>query len=178
MQHLLYLERTEMPSIEIDSQLFDWLAQQARPFESASDVIRRELAEAPPITQRNGSRPRRKHIASDLILPIDEYYLPILQVVLSRGGSARRRDVMDAVGEALASKFTPDDCAETKSGHLRWRSRTAWARQHLVWAGLLSDEDDRGIWTLTENGKKAAQDGEVPAHPRLRRRKTFRRTQP
>ena len=41
-----------------------------------------------------------------------------------------------------------------KSGTPRFQNQVAWARQYLVWEGLLED-DTRGIWRLSEKGRNA-----------------------
>lgn len=48
----------------------------------------------------------------------------------------------------------PDSVLEEtmKSGTSRFVNQVAWARQYLVWEGLLED-NTRGIWTLTEKGR-------------------------
>jgi predicted CopG family antitoxin len=171
-----------MRTIDIDDELYDWLAEHAQPFESASDVIRREVgldkASSNRQARRNGKtrnggdgngEAKRTHIPSDLILRIEEYYIPLLRAVADRGGSARRLEVIADVGRALDGKLTPHDLEETTPGRIRWRGRVGWARQGLVVAGYLADDpDSRGIWKLTEKGRKAAETGKLLTEGRLR----------
>ena len=66
------------------------------------------------------------------------------------GGSARPRDVIDLVLEML--EIPDDERAEvTKSGSLRIDNQVHWARNYLVWAGLL-DGSKRGWWQLSASG--------------------------
>lgn len=44
-----------------------------------------------------------------------------------------------------------------KSGILRFDNQVAWARQYLVWEGLL-DDSKRGVWTLSQKGSSTFLD--------------------
>jgi restriction system protein len=77
---------------------------------------------------------------------------PILDCLRELGGSARPRQVCDWI----ANKYSiPDEQREAtlKSGAERFPNQVAWARQYLVWEGLL-DGSKRGEWTLTKAGAK------------------------
>jgi len=75
----------------------------------------------------------------------------ILDALREIGGSATPREVYDAVAR-LAN--VPDDkrFAKLTGGSDRFPNQVAWARQYLVWEGLLSSPK-RGIWMLTPSAK-------------------------
>jgi restriction system protein len=75
---------------------------------------------------------------------------PLLDCLRALGGSAKPREVSDWIAEKLQ---IPDEKREEtlKSGEERFHNQVAWARQYLVWEGLL-DGSRRGVWTLTEKG--------------------------
>ena len=78
---------------------------------------------------------------------------PLLECLREFGGSAKPREVSDCI----ASKLTiPDEQrrATLKSGAERFHNQVAWARQYLVWEGLL-DASRRGEWALTAAGANA-----------------------
>jgi restriction system protein len=56
----------------------------------------------------------------------------------------------------------PSDVTEatSKTGVNKFYNQVAWARQYLVWEGLLDDRR-RGVWTLTSDGWKAKIDDEA-----------------
>jgi Restriction endonuclease len=59
------------------------------------------------------------------------------------------------VSERIAQNLALEDdfLDETlKSGGNRFHNQVAWARQYLIWEGLL-DSTERGTWKLTEKGK-------------------------
>ena len=77
---------------------------------------------------------------------------PILDALRYLGGSGKPREVSELVAERLA---VPDKKQEEtlKSGQSRFHNQVAWARQYLVWEGLL-DSSTRGVWTITEKGNE------------------------
>ncbi len=78
------------------------------------------------------------------------FFWPVLIALRELGGSARPREVVDLALDIV--EVGDDERAErTKSGTLRVENQIHWARNYLVWAGLL-DGSVRGAWTLTPAG--------------------------
>ncbi|WP_376690246.1 restriction endonuclease [Wenzhouxiangella sp. EGI_FJ10409] len=75
---------------------------------------------------------------------------PILDALRELGGSGKPREVSEWISEKHQIQGTPLE--ETlKSGQSRFYNQVHWARQYLVWEGLL-DASTRGVWTLTDRG--------------------------
>lgn len=76
----------------------------------------------------------------------------VLDALREFGGSATPREVYECVGRIAK---VPDEkrFAKLGSGSLRFPNQVAWARQYLVWEGLLSSPK-HGIWMLTDVGRK------------------------
>lgn len=76
---------------------------------------------------------------------------PLLDALRDLGGSGRPKEATDKVARNLRIE---DSILEEimKSGTPRFANQVAWARQYLVWEGLL-EENTRGIWTLTDKGR-------------------------
>lgn len=76
---------------------------------------------------------------------------PLLNALRDLGGSGRPKEATEKVAKNLN---IPDKVLEEimKSGTPRFANQVAWARQYLVWEGLLED-NTRGIWTLTDKGR-------------------------
>lgn len=75
------------------------------------------------------------------------FFWPVLAALRELGGSAQPREVVDLVIDKLV--IDDDERAErTKGGTLRVDNQVHWARNYLVWAGLL-DGSTRGRWALT-----------------------------
>lgn len=86
---------------------------------------------------------------------------PLLDVLRELGGSASPREASDAIAEKLRLSDEVRN-ATTKSGQERFHNQVQWARQYLVWEGLL-DASRRGVWALTPVGR-ASQLTDKGAH--------------
>lgn len=77
---------------------------------------------------------------------------PLLDALRDLGGSGKPKEATVKVAKNLK---IPDKVLEEtlKSGTPRFQNQVAWARQYLVWEGLLED-NTRGIWTLTDKGRQ------------------------
>jgi restriction system protein len=77
---------------------------------------------------------------------------PILDCLREIGGEAKPREISDWIADKLS---VPAEIREAtlKSGVERFHNQVQWARQYLVWEGLL-DSSKRGVWTLTPKGSQ------------------------
>jgi len=80
-----------------------------------------------------------------------KWFGPLLDALRDLGDSGRPREVYARIATNLA---LPDKVLDEtlKSGTSRFKNQVAWARQYLVWEGLV-DSSKRGTWTLTEVGR-------------------------
>ncbi|WP_274378387.1 restriction endonuclease [Rhodanobacter denitrificans] len=81
---------------------------------------------------------------------------PLLDALRALGGSAKPQEVSRWIARELG---LPPEITEAtlKSGANRFHNQVQWARQYLVWQGLL-DDSRRGIWTLSPLGWKTHLD--------------------
>ena len=93
---------------------------------------------------------------------MEEYELPLLRALLQLGGSAQRTQVRDAVEPMLAEKLTDLDHQRLQSGEVRWENRLGFARIEAVRKGNLRSNSRRGIWELTEAGRRRAEAAAPP----------------
>ncbi len=81
-----------------------------------------------------------------------QYLWPVINALRELGGSARPTEVYLKVANDLhVSNDVLEEVAE--DGRSRFENRVAWARFYLAMAGLI-DASKRGVWTLTEEGRK------------------------
>ncbi len=81
-----------------------------------------------------------------------KWFGPVLDALRALGGSAKPREISEWIGKQLN---IPDEVLNeryTKSGVLKFQNQIAWARQYLVWEGLL-ESSKHGVWTLTNKGR-------------------------
>jgi restriction system protein len=117
-----------------------------------------------PIKRRNLGRLQR-----GLRTPEIAYYQPILEALNELGGSAEMNDVVERVEQSMRGVLRQVDYEPLASGTemLRWRNTAQWARNTMVEEGLLKLDSPRGMWEITEAGRRALGKEE----------KTFTRTQ-
>lgn len=80
------------------------------------------------------------------------WFGPLLDALRKLGGSGSPDEVVDKIAAELS---LPDDLQNEllPSGELRFRNQVAWARFYLVREDLL-DSSKRGVWSLTEAGRR------------------------
>lgn len=76
---------------------------------------------------------------------------PLLDALRELGGSAKPREAASKIAE---NEKVPETLIEEtlNSGQSKFYNQVAWARQYLVWEGLL-DSSKHGIWALTPKGE-------------------------
>lgn len=83
---------------------------------------------------------------------------PVLDALRALGGAANPKAVQQQVLETLRLPDTIND-AKNKSGQSKFYNELHWARQYLVWEGLMESQT-RGQWMLSEKGKHTFLDEE------------------
>jgi len=109
-----------------------------------------------PPKPRKHKAPRYKKLQHGLRTPEDEFRIPILQTLVELGGAAPMNDVLDKVEIRMSHKLNAYD-RQTLPSHPtipRWRNTAQWARAAMVKEGLLSSNSPRGVWEITDSGKK------------------------
>jgi len=81
------------------------------------------------------------------------WFGPLLDALRDLGDSGRPREVSARIAKKLV---LPDELLDQtlKSGGNKFHNQVTWARQYLVWEGLL-DSSKHGTWTLTARGRNA-----------------------
>jgi integrase len=82
-----------------------------------------------------------------------DYELPVLRALIDRGGGAPAREIIAAVGEAMAPRHGTLDTEALPSGAPRWEARTRKARARLIERGWVNSESPRGQWEITKIGR-------------------------
>ena len=82
---------------------------------------------------------------------------PILKVLVEKGGSARMSDVLAGVEQLMKGVLKQVDYEPLRSqpDAPRWRNTAQWERDTMVKEGLLKSNSPRGVWEITEAGRRA-----------------------
>jgi hypothetical protein len=104
--------------------------------------------------RRRAPTPRSPRAKTGSILSESEYELPMLEIIAEHGGRAAAREVLDELETRLDGQLTDVDRQSLASGDIRWRNRAQFVRLRLVKQGDLVEDSPRGIWELTEQGRR------------------------
>ena len=84
-----------------------------------------------------------------------EYRTPILQILENLGGSGNVNEVLDCVYKKMKDFLVPVDLEKLPSvRQIRWRNTAIWERYYMIKEGLLKSNSPRGLWEISEKGKK------------------------
>jgi hypothetical protein len=88
--------------------------------------------------------------------PEEQFIMPILESIIELGGRAKVKDVLERVYDKMKNILNSYDEEPLRSRRnvKRWENTARWARQKMVDKGLLAENSPRGIWEITEKGRK------------------------
>ncbi len=82
-----------------------------------------------------------------------KYFIPVINALKELDGSGHPNEIKDIVAAEL--KLTEQELSETiASGQTRFGNNVDWARFYLAKGGYI-DSSTRGVWSLTEVGRKS-----------------------
>lgn len=92
-------------------------------------------------------------------IPQKEYRLPILETLLEKGGKTTQSEVFEIIGQKMGTAFNNLDLEVLSDGYtLRWQKNVAFARFRMSKEGILKHDSPRGIWEISEKGRKFWED--------------------
>ena len=103
-----------------------------------------------------GSATRHDRAPKGSLLAQAAYTVPLLEALLEFGGSAPTAEVVERVGQKLESSLTEVDRGILNSGEVRWKNRVQFVRIGLVKEGYIAKNSSRGVWEITEAGRRRA----------------------
>ncbi len=140
-----------MRTIRVDDEVWRELQRRAEPLvDQPNDVIRRllrldEAAGVPSVPHKVQAGPPTPQ----------KIYRPLISTALRQaGGAAPTSTVLEFIEARMNGKFSSGDFGHTPGGALIWRNRAMWERKKMILDGLLKDDSPRGIWDLTDAGRR------------------------
>ncbi len=82
-----------------------------------------------------------------------QYFQPVIDGLRDLGSSAKPKEVYGWIAEHHDIPKAEIE-GTTKGGQSKFENKVGWARFYLAKAGLI-DTEQRGVWVLTEQGRKA-----------------------
>ncbi|WP_299239238.1 winged helix-turn-helix domain-containing protein [Sulfurihydrogenibium sp.] len=108
------------------------------------------------IPTRGQKRQAKGRLKRGLRTPEENYVMPILESVIELGGKAEMKDVLNLVHEKMKNILNSYDYEPLPSNpkQKRWENTAQWARNTMVNEELLVKDSPRGIWEITDKGRK------------------------
>lgn len=157
--------------LEVILQRFkdDWdaleRAAQITAFRDKVDALRREWESlvGHPGEEEEKSRSQRRdfgRLARGLRTPEDAFRQPILQALVDLGGAAPMADVLENIRQAMQHVLKDVDFQPLGSDPdlPRWRNTAQWSRAAMVKEGLIKGDSRRGIWEISDAGRRHLAD--------------------
>lgn len=134
------------------------LMELARRVEQFADSIRgwKPAQQKDSISPHRVTRVMTGKLPRGVRTPDKAFYLPILRALVKLGGAAPVRKVLSLVGEQMKDQLRDVDWQPLQKdpNTLRWENTAMWARYKLIQQGLLRNDSPKGIWEITESGRR------------------------
>lgn len=121
------------------------------PVRPSDDQSAPELAQ---VYRSFGLRPPRRRRQPVDKTPEREFRVPILEALEEIGGKGHASKVLEIVYEKMKGWFTDDDLRSLPTGGIRWLNTAQWERYSMVQEGLLRSDSPRGVWEISEAGRR------------------------
>jgi restriction system protein len=163
------LNRELQKAVELEEfdrvQRITRMCQEVKAFKEKVENLKREwraifsgVAYTP---TKNGScrkKENKSRLKRGLRTPEDKFILPILEALIELGGEAHARDVLERVHAKMKNILNTYDYEDLSSNNQkRWENTTQWVKYKMVEEGLLDRNVPRGVWRITEKGRKFYQ---------------------
>jgi len=111
------------------------------------------------VEKKQSNSKRMSKLKRGLRTPEEEFKTPILETLVHLGGTANMTDVIIQVEKIMTNKLNDYDMLPLLSlpTFPRWRNTVQWARNALVKDGLMANDSPKGIWAITDLGRKAVK---------------------
>ena len=142
-----------MPVVRISEELFKEVQKYAEPlvdnFETTLwKILKLVGKDDVQIPMRHEARSTGK-----LTHPKD-FWRPILKILVDEGGQASVQKVIQSVERKMRDRFKPGDHDKNLDGSEKWEKQVNFQRLAMTHKGLLASNSPRGIWAITEQGRK------------------------
>jgi restriction system protein len=83
------------------------------------------------------------------------YSLYLLESILELGGSAKIPIIMENMYQKIGTSLSLNDLEKLPNRYeIRWQNKVAWTRADLILKGYLKKDSPRGVWEISDDGKK------------------------
>ena len=126
------------------------------------DAIFSGVAYMPTKNCSGRKKENKSRLKRGLRTPEEKFILPILEALIELGGEAHARDVLERVHAKMKDILNNYDYEDLSSNNQkRWENTTQWVKYKMVEEGLLDRNVPRGVWRITEKGRKLYQNNKA-----------------
>jgi restriction system protein len=126
------------------------------------DAIFSGVAYTPTKNCSGRKKENKSRLKRGLRTPEEKFILPILEALIELGGEAHARDVLERVHAKMKNILNTYDYEDLSSNNQkRWENTTQWVKYKMVEEGLLDRNVPRGVWRITERGRKLYQNNKA-----------------
>lgn len=140
-----------MPVVRVDDEVWEELKKRAvnlgLVFDTPNAVLRKMLG------LQEKSKVRRQMVPGKLT-PQGEFWKPMLEALVEMGGQGSRQEVHKAVEEKMKGRLRPGDYELNRDGTTKWSKAVDFQRKAMVLEGLMAENTPRGIWKITDQGRR------------------------
>jgi len=142
-----------MPVVRISEDLFKEVQKYAEPLvDNFETALWKALASHRKLSSVRSNR--RSSRGPGELTPPGDFWKPILEALIERGGQASRAEVHKAVEKKLNGQLKPGDYELNRDGTTKWSKQVDYQRLAMVHEGLLQSNSPRGIWEITDQGRQ------------------------
>jgi len=136
--------------------------EKAENLKSEWDAIFSGVAYTPTKNCSSRKKENKSRLKRGLRTPEEKFILPILEALIELGGEAHARDVLERVHAKMKNILNTYDYEDLSSNNQkRWENTTQWVKYKMVEEGLLDRNVPRGVWRITEKGRKFYQNNKA-----------------
>jgi hypothetical protein len=142
-----------MPVVRVSEELFKEVQKYAEPL---IDNFESTLWKILKLVGKDNVQIPTKHVirSTGNHIPPKNFWRPILEILVEAGGQAPVQKVIDSLEIKMRNSFKQGDYKENLDGSEKWEKQANYQRLAMKYEGLLVDNSPRGIWAITEKGRK------------------------
>jgi hypothetical protein len=141
-----------MPVVRISEELFKEIQKYAEPLVDNFEAALWKVVKASKGEPVGSKVPKQRRFRGELT-PQRTFRKPILEILISKGGTAEGREVVEELERVMEPTLKPADYEENSDGTTKWTKAANFQRLTMVHDGLLADNSERGIWQATDKGR-------------------------
>jgi len=142
-----------MPVVRVSEELFKEIQKYAEPLVDNFETTLWKILKL--VGKDNVQIPIRSRArqTGNLTRPKD-FWKPIFETLVDEGGQASVQKVIQSVERKMRNRLKPGDHEKNFDGSEKWEKQVNFQRLAMVHEGLLASNSPRGIWEITDKGRK------------------------